>query len=50
MYSIILMDINMPGIDGGETVKRLRKMYPNELSKAIVVAYTAIPREQFGSL
>ncbi len=45
IYSIILMDINMPGIDGGETVKRLRKMYPLELSSCLIVAYTAIPRE-----
>ena len=32
MYKVILMDINMPGIDGVETVKRLRKLYPHEMS------------------
>ena len=50
MYKLILMDINMPGIDGVETVKRLRKLYSNDLQKTLIVAYTAIPLEQFGSL
>lgn len=50
MYKIILMDINMPGIDGVETVKRLRKLYPVELSLTYFIAYTAIPRDQFGNL
>ena len=31
MYKLILMDINMPVIDGGETVKRLKRMYSVEL-------------------
>ena len=50
MYKVILMDINMPGIDGVETVKRLRKLYPHEMSQVFVVAYTAIPKDQFGNL
>jgi CheY-like chemotaxis protein len=49
-YKLILMDINMPIIDGGETVKRLRRLYGNELKNSTIIAYTAIPREQFGSL
>lgn len=40
----------MPVIDGGETVKRLRRLYSNELKNTSIVAYTAIPRDQFGSL
>ena len=51
MYKLIIMDINMPGgIDGCETVKRMRRMYPNEMGNALVVAYTAIPRESLGRL
>ena len=38
------MDINMPVIDGGETVKRLRRLYANELRNTTIIAYTAIPR------
>lgn len=44
------MDINMPpGIDGSETCKRLRKQYGKELSNSLIVAFTAIPKEQFGN-
>lgn len=45
VYRLILMDINMPVIDGGETVKRLRRLYSAELKNTTIVAYTAIPRE-----
>ena len=50
-YRLILMDINMPpGIDGSETCCRLRKAYyRGELSKTKIVAFTAIPKEQFGN-
>lgn len=27
MYKLILMDINMPGMDGEETVKKLKRLY-----------------------
>ena len=44
MYKLILMDINMPVIDGGETVKRMRRLCAHdELSQTLIVAYTAIP-------
>ncbi len=49
-YRLILMDINMPpGIDGSETCRRLRKQYGKELQDTLIVAFTAIPREQFGN-
>ena len=35
----------MPVIDGGETVKRLRRLYSNELKNTTIIAYTAIPRD-----
>ena len=50
LYKLILMDINMPpGIDGSETCKRLRKQYARELAKTAIVAFTAIPKDQFGN-
>ena len=50
LYNLILMDINMPpGIDGSETCRRLRKQYGKELADSLIVAFTAIPKEQFGS-
>ena len=49
-YKLILMDINMPpGIDGSETCRRLRKQYGKELADTMIVAFTAIPKEQFGN-
>jgi CheY-like chemotaxis protein len=49
-YKLILMDINMPpGIDGSETCRRLRKQYGKDLSDTMIVAFTAIPKEQFGN-
>ena len=45
MYKLILMDINMPVLDGGETVKRMRRLYHSELINTTIVAYTAIPYE-----
>ena len=49
-YKLILMDINMPpGIDGSEACKRLRKQYGKELCDTLIVAFTAIPKEQFGN-
>ena len=38
-----------PGIDGSETCRRLRKQYGRELADSLIVAFTAIPKEQFGS-
>ena len=44
------MDINMPpGIDGSEACKRLRKQFGKELVDTLIVAFTAIPKEQFGN-
>jgi CheY-like chemotaxis protein len=49
-YKLILMDINMPpGIDGSETCRRLRRQYGKDLSDTMIVAFTAIPKEQFGN-
>jgi CheY-like chemotaxis protein len=49
-YKLILMDINMPpGIDGSEACRRLRKQFGRELSDTMIVAFTAIPKEQFGN-
>jgi CheY-like chemotaxis protein len=44
------MDINMPVMDGCETVKRLRRNYQSELRNTMIIAYTAIPKEQMGML
>ena len=38
-----------PGIDGSETCRRLRKQYGKELGDTMIVAFTAIPKEQFGN-
>ena len=49
-YKLILMDKNMPpGIDGSETCRRLRKQFGKELARTMIVAFTAIPKEQFGN-
>lgn len=38
-----------PGIDGSETCRRLRKQYGKDLGDTMIVAFTAIPKEQFGN-
>lgn len=50
MYSLILMDINMPpGIDGSEACRRMRRQYSRELEGTMIVAFTAIPKQEFGN-
>lgn len=41
---IVLMDVSMPGMDGLETTRRLRKL-PSDVSRVPVVALTAFESE-----
>ncbi|CDW85046.1 multi-sensor hybrid histidine kinase [Stylonychia lemnae] len=47
-YQLIIMDINMPGLDGVETTRKIKDILKNnQISK--IYAHTAINLEQFGS-
>eukprot|EP00347_Sterkiella_histriomuscorum_P004472 403360335 len=54
-YKLILMDINMAGLDGVETTKIIRRnfqeFYQNSSStvNCMIYAHTAIPESQFGN-
>ena len=52
MYNLIIMDINMPGMDGVETTKALRQFLDTYVrdrnQKCMIVAHTALPEYQFG--
>ena len=54
MYRLIVMDINMPGLDGVETTENIRSFtdkYVKERSKQkhyMIIAHTALPEDQFG--
>jgi signal transduction histidine kinase/FixJ family two-component response regulator len=40
-YDMVLMDIQMPGIDGYETARRIRKLARPDAPKVIIIALTA---------
>ena len=51
MYRLIVMDINMPGLDGVQATEQIRKFadeYVQERGQYMIVAHTAIPEDQFG--
>ena len=52
MYKLIVMDINMPGLDGVQTTKKIRqfsdKFVKQQKQKYKIVAHTALPEDQFG--
>lgn len=43
-YKLILMDINMPVLDGVETTKLIRQEFGRKLKNTCIVANTALPR------
>ena len=47
-YDLLLIDIRMPGIDGYETLKRIKEL-PNKSHRAIAIALTAEPEEFQGN-
>ena len=40
-YDVVLMDIQMPGIDGYEASKSIRKLYDKEHAQIPIIAMTA---------
>ena len=53
-YRLIVMDINMPGLDGVETTAEIRKIMDNYVKEQQqkhykIVAHTALPEDQFGN-
>mmetsp|Transcript_28636 Transcript_28636/g.43245 ORF Transcript_28636/g.43245 Transcript_28636/m.43245 type:complete len:131 (+) Transcript_28636:3415-3807(+) len=53
LYKLIVMDINMPVLDGKETTKALRKMIASmkvePKPEVRIIAHTAMPASQLGN-
>ena len=52
MYKLIIMDINMPSLDGVETTKIIREQLEQQEGSFLIpfiVAHTAIREDQFGN-
>lgn len=52
-YKVIVMDINMPGLDGVQTTEKIRAFMDEYVRSRnqtyIIVAHTALPESQFGN-
>lgn len=47
MYKLIIMDINMPVMDGVETTKKIKNLLFENHMNCRVVAHTAMPEDMF---
>ncbi len=48
MFKLIILDINMPVLDGVETTKDIREILSDTPEIPVIVAHTAIREDQFG--
>ena len=44
MFNVVIMDINMPHIDGFEAIEYIRNNFPDPMNKIPVIAMTAIKK------